>query len=42
MALFTLLPAPLLYFRPLDFRDERLRVAIGPPGKWSENKSYEL
>jgi hypothetical protein len=28
MALFTLLAAPLLYFRPLDFRDERFLVAI--------------
>src|SRR5215210_8903367 len=31
MALFTLLLAPLLYFRPLDFRDERFLVGIGPP-----------
>src|SRR3954454_19116971 len=34
IALFTLLPAPLLYFLRLDFREERFRVAaIGPPGE---------
>src|SRR4051812_39982169 len=40
IALFTLLPAPLLYFLRLDFREERFRVAaMRPPG---EGESYQL
>jgi hypothetical protein len=31
IALSTLLLAPLLYFRPLDLREERFFAAMGPP-----------
>jgi hypothetical protein len=31
IALFTLLLAPLLYFRPLDFREDVFFAAMGPP-----------
>jgi hypothetical protein len=33
IALFTLLLAPLLYFRPLDFRAARFRACIWSPGE---------